>query len=102
MVSSSSPPLNDYCDSDNDSEESDSRVDEDDQPPVLHQSSVDTIKLINEAMRAASEQRQRQTKPVKPKSQQIRSQNNRNKSQNDVNMQGNPLEQALMAFLASG
>lgn len=97
---SSSPQINDYCDSDNESEESDSHLD-DDQPPLLRQSNVvDPMKLLKEAMRAASEQRQRQSKPPpKPKTQQIKVPNNRqNRQQNDPNQ----VEQALLAFLAQG
>ncbi|KAI6190170.1 Serum response factor [Aphelenchoides bicaudatus] len=70
---SSSPPLNEYCDSDNESEEeSDSRMDEDDEkPPVLQQANVDFFtKIVQEALRNSNEQRQKQAKPQKRKSQQ--------------------------------
>jgi hypothetical protein len=110
---SSSPPLNDYCDSDNESEEeSDSRMDdEDEKPPVLQQANVDIFaKLVQDAMRRnAVEQRQKQIKPQRRKPQQPRVANKKQQQMdfanllNPSNTGGNQsFDQALLEILAQG
>lgn len=98
MVSSSSP-LNDYCDSDNESEGKwwhqtangnnlDSR-DEDERPPVLQQANVDIFtKLFQTAMMKNSsgqqqQQQQRQITPQKRKTQPVKTPSSRQKQQID-------------------
>lgn len=93
---SSSPPINEYC---NDSDDSD---EDDEQPPVLRQSNMDRLKMLSEAMQAASKRRQRQTntKPPKPKTQPVNFSNSRIRQQPDQNISGNQLEQVLYSFLS--